>query len=82
MPIIQALTTDALLRMEICRTLVALFIFVWIDILLNHVSATRIPNPSFDLLADSFNASEFDSPISNLTSLGAIDPAFGFVPIF
>ena len=53
--------------------------------LLNHVSAINIPTPSFDLLssnADSLNASDFDSPISNFTSLGTIDPAFSVVPVF
>ena len=53
--------------------------------LLNLVFAIAIPNPSFDLdytNADSLHASDFDSPISNLTSLGAIDPAFKIEPRF
>lgn len=61
----------------------ALYVFVWVQMLLDHVSAISIPKPSLSLDSSgtkSLNASY--SLISNLTSLGAIDPAFGFVPIF
>lgn len=68
--------------MEICFTQVALFIFVWIEILLIHVFAISIANPSLHLdpsHADSLSASDFDSAISNFTSVGGIDPAFSLV---
>lgn len=63
----------------------ALYVFVWVQMLLDHASAISIPKPSLSLDSSgtkSLNASYSDSLISNLTSLRAIDPAFGFVPIF
>ena len=53
--------------------------------LLTPVISISIPHPSLDL--DSFNVesldtSDFDGSLSNFTSFGAIDPAFGCRPIF
>lgn len=78
-------TNNRRFGMKTCYTQFSLFIFMWMDMLLNHVSAIGISNPSLNIdssYADSPNASDFDRPIATLTSLGAIDPAFSFVPVF
>lgn len=71
--------------MKICLAYFTLSILVWIDILLNYGSAISIPNPSLALDSPITNSSisrDFRSSIYNFTSSGAIDPAFGFEPVF
>lgn len=71
--------------MQICSTHYLLYIFVSVKVFLIRVSAISISKPSLGLVSSdpsSLNASHSDIPISNITSFGAIDPAFGFVPIF
>ena len=69
------------------RTHLAFFPFMWIAVLLNPVSTTTSAlDPSLNaddastktLISRDSTNSIFD----NLTALGAIDPAFGFAPIF
>lgn len=67
------------------RCLFCLLISAWIDLTFNHVCAVNISTLSPDLdysNAVFLNASDFDSMVSNVTSFGAIDPAFKLVPVF
>lgn len=83
--IVQALEINALLRMDTHPNPLTLSILVWLYMLLTRVLALSIPNPSLNIdpsNANPLNASDIEIPISNLTSLGGIDPAFDFVPHF
>lgn len=67
------------------HSLFGLLICLWIHLNLNQTCAANIPNPSLHAkppTAGSLATPDFDNSVLNLTSLGAVDPAFGFVPIF
>lgn len=52
--------------------------------MINQTSSIDTPSPHLDIGpsgASSLKVPDIDSLFSNVTSLGAVDPAFGFVPI-